>query len=168
MLQVFRSLPVAREVYPLGALPIACSNYQRDTIALGWEDRLKGRARRRSDGGVEFGTTLPRGLVLKQDDCLVLENPRIVVVVVEKAEPVFVIVPGSPEQWARFAYFIGNSHQPMMVSGSEIVCPDVLGMSQVLDYHEIPYAADVRTFTPITMNGEPLAVDHQHRPSGTQ
>ena len=167
MLQVFRSLPVAREVYPIGSLPAAVSNYPRDTVTLGWEERLKGRARRRSDGGIEFGTALARGLVLQQDDCLLLEDPRAVIVVVEKVEPVFVITPASPEEWARFAYFIGNSHQPMMVDGGAIVCPDVLGMTQVLDYHEIPYAAAVRAFTPITMNGEAFTAEHLHRPSET-
>jgi urease accessory protein UreE len=167
MLQVFRSLPVAREVYPIGALPALASNYARDTLTLGWEERLKGRARRRSDGGIEFGTTLPRGLVLRQGDCLVLDDPRAVIVIVEKAEPVCVITPASQEDWARFAYFIGNSHQPMMVAGGAIVCPDVLGMTQVLDYHQIPYTAAVRTFTPITMNGEAFTADHLH-PSQTR
>ena len=56
-----------------------------DTIALGWEDRLKTRGRRRSDEGLEFGTSLPRGTVLRAGDCLVIESARAIVEVVERS-----------------------------------------------------------------------------------
>ncbi len=40
---------------------------------------------------------------------------------------------------ALFAYHIGNSHQPVMIADDAIVCPDALGMEQVLTYHAIPF-----------------------------
>ena len=82
MLQVFRSLPVVYAVYRRDGLPAAAQGYGRDTITLGWEERLKGRGRRRSDGGVEFGTALPRGSALRDGDCFVLEGLSVVVTVV--------------------------------------------------------------------------------------
>jgi len=63
--------------------PAGLVEHPRDSITLGWEDRLKGRARRRTDGGVEFGTALPRGTVLREGDCLALENPRTEVVALD-------------------------------------------------------------------------------------
>jgi urease accessory protein UreE len=158
MLEVFRSLPVVRAVCAADLLPAAAQGYARDTLTLGWEDRLKARGRRRTDGGVEFGTTLPRGTVLRDGDCLVLEQDRLVVAVVALEEPVFLIEPTGPAEWGLFAYQIGNSHQPMMLTSREIVCPAVPGIEQVLTYHAIPYVHGVRAFTPVSQ-----ASDHQHR-----
>jgi urease accessory protein len=158
MLEVFRSLPVARAVCSVDALPAAVSAYARDTVTLGWEDRLKARGRRRSDGGLEFGTTLSRGTVLRDGDCLVLDPDRVVVVVVALEEPVFVIEPATPADFGLFAYHIGNSHQPLMLTPREIICPDVPGMEQVLTYHAIPYVRDLRRFTPVSQ-----VPDHGHR-----
>ena len=166
MLHVFRSLPVARETCRPEALPASSEPYRHDTVTLGWEERLKTRARRQSDGGFEFGTALQRGVTLRAGDCFVFDADRIRVEVVEAAEPVFVIEPASAEEWGLFAYFIGNSHQPMMLAGSAIVCPDVPGMDQVLGYHEIPYSRDRRAFTPISFAGDAAHASHRHAPLG--
>ena len=58
----------------------------------------------------------------------VLEVERLVVSGVERDEPVFVIEPRSPHEWGLFAYHIGNRHQPLMITGSALVCPDVPGV----------------------------------------
>ena len=69
------------------------------------------------------------------------------------------VEPRTPAEWGAYAYFIGNSHQPVMITDTTIVCPDVPGMAQVLAYHAIPFRpADMR-FTPIAMNA-----GHQHQP----
>ena len=68
----------------------------RDTITLGWEDRRRVRGQRRSDGGIVFGLSLPRGTVLRGGDCLVFDEAMTVVVVVERPEPVFLIEPRTP------------------------------------------------------------------------
>jgi urease accessory protein len=155
---VFRSLPIAKEIHRSDALTGAITRYARDTVTLGWEDRVKGRARRRSDLGFEFATTLARGTVLRQDDCFVFEVPRLVVCVMERPEPVFVIRPETRREWGLFAYHIGNSHQPVMIADDAIVCADGPGMEQVLTYHGIPFSRDVRPFTPVGQIPE-----HQHQ-----
>src|SRR5207249_6562471 len=94
-------------------LPESARQFARDSITLGWEDRTHVHGRRRTDSGVEFGTALPRGTVLRAGDCFVLEPQRLVVAVVERLEPVFVIEPQSSPEWALFAYHIGNRHQPV-------------------------------------------------------
>src|SRR6185503_16264789 len=121
---------VVRAICRADALPEGTGAYRRDTITLGWEERLKTRGRRRSDGGFEFGTTLARGTTLRDGDAFVLPEEMIVVVVVERPEAVFVIEPRMPAEWGLFAYCIGNSHQPLMFTAGAIVCPDVTGMEQ--------------------------------------
>ena len=109
-------LPVADAIYREETLPAGARTFSRDTIALGWEDRPKTRGRRRSAEGLEFGTSLPRGSVLRAGDCLVIEPARRVVQVVERLEPAFVVEPQTSGEWGLFAYHIGNGHQPLMLT----------------------------------------------------
>jgi len=159
MLHAFRSLPVVRVVHRAGTLPDSAGAYAHDSITLGWEERVRGRGRRKSDGGIEFGTALDRGTVLRGGDCLLLETLAIVVTVVERPEAVFVIEPGSASEWALYAYHIGNCHQPLMLTPEAIVCADLPGMEETLDYHRIPFSRRSQPFTPV-VDGAP----HTHQP----
>ena len=103
--------------------------------------------KRRSDGGVQFATALKRGTILAQDDCLVLPQLRLIVRVVEPAEPVLVVRPATPRDWALYAYQIGNSHQPIMLTDDALVCPDVPGVELLLQQHRMPYSRALRPFT---------------------
>jgi urease accessory protein len=141
-----------------GALPERARDYARDTVTLGWEDRAHVHGRRRTDRGVEFGLSLPRGTVVRGGDCLVLDGARLVVSVIERAEPAFVIEPQGPQQWALFAYHIGNRHQPMMVTDRGLVCPDVPGVEQLLRQLHVPYRRDRLPFTPV---GAPAGHHHE-------
>jgi urease accessory protein len=111
---------------------------------------VQGHARRRSDAGVEFALALPRGSVLRAGDCFVLDEERTVVTVVERPEPVFVIEPRSAQEWALYAYHIGNRHQPIMITDRALVCPDVPGVAQLLEQQHIPHAQAMLPFTPAT------------------
>jgi urease accessory protein len=145
----FATVPVADAVEREEQLA-ADGGYARDSITLGWEDRLKTRARRHSDGGFAFAVALPRGTILRDGDCFVLHAPPRVIVVRERTEPVFVVRPRSQGEWALWAYHIGNSHQPIMIADEAIVCPDLPGMEQVLTYHGIPFTRETRAFTPVS------------------
>ena len=129
-------------------LSLAVDGYARDTITLGWEERLHVRGRQRSDGGLVFGLSLPRGTILRGGDCLVLDEARTVIVVVERLEPVFLIEPRTPQEWGLYAYQIGNRHQPLMITERAIVCPDVAGVEQLLQQQHILFARATRPFTP--------------------
>jgi urease accessory protein UreE len=155
---MFKSLAVVTEVHREDALPAAARSYARDRVTLGWEERVKVRGRRTSDGGVEFGTALPRGTTLSQGDCLVLEQAATVVQVVEQREAVLIVRPRTPSEWGLFAYYIGNSHQPVMILDQDIVCADVPGMQQVLDQHAIPFSRATRPFTPVSLSPD----GHRH------
>jgi urease accessory protein UreE len=158
VLRLFRPLPIVEVVYRADALPESALGCRRDTMTLGWEDRLKARARRRSDSGLEFATALDRGTALRDGDFFVLADA--VVEVVERHEPVVVIEPRTPAEWGLFAYHIGNSHQPLMISERRLVCADTPGMREVLEYHGIPFSPAQQPFTPVGFNG-----GHQHRPA---
>ena len=159
MLQVFRALPTVVEVHRADALPARAAAYARDTMALGWEERLRARGRRKADGGTEFGTSLPRGTVLMDGDALVVDALSLVVTVIASEESVLVVRPATFAEWGLYGYHIGNSHQPLMLTADAIVCPDVPGMDQVLDQHGIPYAREARAFTPVSSMGD---ADHRH------
>jgi urease accessory protein len=155
VLQVFKALPVARGVVRRDVdVP---GDYAADTITMGWEDRMRARGRRTSDAGFGFGIALPRGTVLQAGDRLVFDTARTIVSIVERDEPVFVVTPSSLQEWALFAYHIGNNHQPLMVVGEGIVCPDVPGMEQLLLQHRMPFRRDLRPFTPVG-----VMPDHRH------
>src|SRR5262249_4956181 len=97
---------VVEQIHHEDALPPTARGYARDALRLGGEDRLRVRGRRRSDGGVTFGLSLPRGTILRGGDCLVLDDAKTVVVVVERPEPVFFLEPRTPQEWGLFAYHI--------------------------------------------------------------
>ena len=94
--------------------------------------------RRRSDGGVEFGTSLPRGTRAARRRLLrPRRRARIVVVVVERAGAgVRRSSRGRAPEWGLFAYHIGNRHQPLMITDRALVCPDVPGVEQLLQQHQ--------------------------------
>ena len=150
-------MTIIERVFSERELPDATRDFSRDTVTLGWEERTHAHGRRRSDGGVEFATSLPRGSVLRGGDCLVLEEERLVVSVIERPEAVFVIEPVSPPEWALFAYHIGNRHQPVMITDRALVCPDVPGVEPLLQQHRMPYVRATQPFTPAA-----TVAGHQH------
>src|SRR5438046_2610207 len=141
---------VVEHVYREADLRGSRRGWARDTLTLGWEERQHAHGRRTSDGGVAFGLSLPRGAGLRGGDCLVLEDARVIVAVVERPEPVFVIEPRSAQQWALYAYHIGNRHQPLMITDRTIVCPDIPGVEQLLQLQQISYTKSTLPFTPAT------------------
>jgi urease accessory protein len=150
-------MTIVERVYRDELLPANARGYARDTVTLGWEDRTHVHGRRRSDRGVEFGTALPRGTVLRAGDLLVLDAERLIVAIVERPESVFVVEPKTPHEWGLFAYHIGNRHQPLMITDGALVCPDLPGVEQLLQQHRMPYTRATMAFTPAA-----TVAGHQH------
>jgi urease accessory protein len=148
---------IVERVYAESDLPEHARAYARDTVSLGWEQRTHVHGRRTTDRGVEFGTSLPRGTVLRAGDLFVLDEARLVVAVVERPDAVFVITPRSDAEWGLFAYHIGNRHQPLMITDAALVCPDIPGVEQLLTQYRMPFTRTMRPFTPVT-----TAAGHHH------
>ena len=151
------NLVIVDRVYTEANLPDHARSYGRDTITLGWEARTHVHGRRTTDSGIEFGSSLPRGTVLRAGDCFVLDEERTVIVVAERPEPVFLVEPQDAAESALFAYHIGNRHQPLMIENGTLVCPDAPGVEQLLQQHRMPYRRAIRPFTPVASTA-----GHQH------
>jgi urease accessory protein UreE len=52
------------------------------------------------------------------------------------------------QQWGLYSYHVGNRHQPVMITKTEIVRPDVGGVEQLLEQQDIPFARATLAFTP--------------------
>src|SRR5437773_12140108 len=109
-------MTVVERIYREPELPGGARSYDRDTITLGWEERTHAHGRRRTDGGVEFGTSLPRATVLNDGDCLLLGRERLVVSVLERAEPVVLIEPRDASERALTSHHLANLHQSVMIT----------------------------------------------------
>jgi len=121
--------------------------YHHDTLTLTFDDRRRGHGRRRSDGGIEFAISLPAGAVLKEGDCFVLPAEQTIVAVREAAEAVYVVWPRTPQQWAFYAYHVGNRHQQVMIGETELVFLQNPAVRSLLEQLNIPFESDMRPFT---------------------
>jgi urease accessory protein len=123
-------------------------SYRRDVLTLKWEERRQGHSRRRSDAGLEFAISLPGGTILKAGDSMILEPERTIVRVQEAPEPVFIVQPKTPQDWAYYAYHVGNRHQEVMIGKTELIFlqnPAVRSLLEQLHAHfeigELPFTA---------------------------
>jgi urease accessory protein len=131
--------------------------YRRDTLTLTWQDRRQGHGRRQSDGGLEFAISLPNGTVLKGGDCMVLEPEKTIVKVNEASEPVYIVRPKTPQDWAFFAYHVGNRHQEVMIVQSELIFLQNPAVRSLLEQLHAHFETGERPFTAALVN-----VDHFH------
>ena len=134
-------------------------DYRWTTITLPFEDRQKTHGRRRSDDGLEFAISLEPGLTLADGDCLLLDEQQIVVVVREAAEAVYVVRPQTEQEWAYYAYQIGNRHQKLMVGDQELVCLQDPAVRSLFEQMHVEYTEDRRPFTPATVAS---SLPHSH------
>src|SRR5204863_9640696 len=111
------------------------------------EERRQGHGRRTSDSGIEFAISLPDGVVLKGGDCFLLENEKTVVAVKEAVQSVYVIRPKTPQEWAYYAYHVGNRHQSVMIGESELIFLENPAVRSLLDQLHVHYTTDSRPFT---------------------
>ena len=144
-------MTVVEHVVREDALQGAPADYRRTTITLTLEDRQKTHGRRRSDDGLEFAISLEPGLTLADGDCLLLAEERVVVVVREADEPVYVVRPRSEQEWAYYAYQVGNRHQKLMISDQELVCLQDPAVQSLFEQLHVEYSQDKRPFTPATV-----------------
>jgi urease accessory protein len=131
--------------------------YQRDTLTLKWEERRQGHGKRRTDSGLEFAISLPGGTILKADDCLVLDPEKTIVRVREAPEPVYIVRPKTPHDWAYYAYHVGNRHQQVMIGETELVFLQNPAVRSLLEQLHVHFESDERPFTAALAN-----VGHAH------
>jgi urease accessory protein len=150
-------MTIVEEIRPVVKLGPDYAAYKRDKITLTWDDRRQGHGRRQSDSGVEFAISLPAGTILKNGDCFILDLERTIVAVEEAVEPVLVIRPKTSQEWAYYAYQVGNRHQSVMIGESELIFLQNPAVRSLLDQLHVPYSTDARPFTAALAN-----IGHSH------
>ena len=150
-------MTIVEHVLPASELGSEYSAYKRDTITLAWDDRRQGHGRRTSNTGIEFAISLPAGRVLKDGDSFVLDPEKTIVVVQEAVEPVYVIRPKTSQEWAYYAYHIGNRHQSVMIGESELIFLQNPAVKSLLEQLHVRYTSDARPFTAALAN-----IGHSH------
>lgn len=147
---LFRSVPLAESVLDVQRLPAGLAGHPRDSVVLGWSERMSLRGRWTTEGGVEFGASLPRGTVLAEGQALAIDHPPLLILVRAKLEPVLVAHPASTGQAVLWAYQLGNAHLPLMLEAGFLICLDERGVDEVFAFHAIPFSRDTRAFTPVS------------------
>src|SRR5262245_44482740 len=132
-------MTVVERTHSESEIPPACAGYRRDTLTLKWEDRRRGHGKRRSDQGLEFAISLPGGTTLKEGDCLIVDDEWTIVRIVEGAEPVYIVRPQSPQEWAYYAYHVGNRHQQVMIGDTELIFPQTPAVRSLLEQLRVPF-----------------------------
>jgi urease accessory protein len=145
-------MTIVEQVTPATSLAPEHMSYRQDTLSLTWEERRRGHGKRQSDSGLSFAISLPGGTVLKENDCLVLESERTVVRIREAPEPVYIVRPKSPREWAFYAYHVGNRHQPVMIGETELIFLQGPAVRSLLEQLQVPYETAERPFTAALAN----------------
>src|SRR5947209_6027265 len=145
-------MTVVEHITPATDIGSRYENYHRDTLTLKWEERRQGHGRRRSDAGLEFAISLPDGTVLKGGDCMILESERTIVRIQEAPEPVYVVRPKTPQDWAYYAYHVGNRHQQVMIGDTELIFLQNPAVRSLLEQLHAHFETGERPFTAALVN----------------
>lgn len=94
----------------------------------------------------EFGFELEHPLAHGD---LVWENDYGYYMIQQAPEAVLVITSHEITVTAALAWSIGNLHQPLQISGHELIVPDDPAVRQLCQQQEIAFAAEHRVFQPI-------------------
>ena len=132
-------------------------DYRWDALTLTWEERRQGHGRRTSDAGLEFAISLPAGRILKGGDCMIIEPERTIVKINEAFEPVYVVLPKTPQDWAYYAYHVGNRHQEVMIGETELIFLQNPAVRSLLEQLHTHFETGKRPFTAAL-----ASVDHSH------
>ena len=133
------------------------SRYRHETLTLTWEQRRQGHGRRTTDAGLEFAVSLPHGTVLKGGDLMILEAEQAIVRIQETPEPVYIVRPKTSQDWAYYAYHVGNRHQEVMIGESELIFLQNPAVRSLLEQLHVHFETSQRPFTAALVN-----VGHSH------
>jgi urease accessory protein UreE len=70
---------------------------------------------------------------------------------------VYVIRPKTPQDWAYYAYHVGNRHQPVMIGETELIFPETPAVRSLLEQLHADYSSDARAF-----NAAVVGHSHSH------
>jgi urease accessory protein len=150
-------MTIAERVYSEIEIGPSFKDYRHDILSLTWEERRQGHGKRRSMSGFEFAISLPSGTILKQGDLFILEPDRTIVTVHETPEPVYIVRPKTSQEWAFYAYHVGNRHQQVMIGQTELIFLQNPAVRSLLEQLHVHFDLAERPFTAALAN-----VGHSH------
>jgi urease accessory protein UreE len=145
-------MTIVERIHSADEVAAECVGFRRDSLTLTFEDRQRGHGKRKSDSGVEFAISLPSGTILKNGDGLVLAPEQTVVLIKEAAEAVYVVNPRTSQEWAYYAYHVGNRHQLVMIGENELVFLQNPAVRSLLEQLRVQFHTDTRPFTAALAN----------------
>jgi urease accessory protein len=145
-------MTIVENIVPTAEIGSQYDDYDHDTLVLRWEERRQGHGKRVSKAGREFAVSLPNGIVLKGGDGMVLQPERTIVIVEEAAEPVYIVRPKTPQDWAYYAYHVGNRHQQVMIGETELIFLQNPAVRSVLEQLRASFETGERPFTAALVN----------------
>src|SRR5207245_1432752 len=148
----FEIMTVVEQIVPVENISPRYDGYRRETLTLTWDERRQGHGKRRSDAGLEFAISLPDGTVLKGGDCMILESERTIVRIQEAPQPVYVVRPKTPQDWAYYAYHVGNRHQEVMIGDTELIFLQNPAVRSLLEQLHAHFETGERPFTAALVN----------------
>jgi len=107
---------------------------------------LKRRWRGLAADGVEFGFDLEQRL---PHGAVIFQTPENDYIVLQQAEPVYVMQPASPDQAALIGWMIGNLHLPVEITGGKIRALHDPAVRQLLERERWPYTEETVIFQPL-------------------
>ena len=94
---------------------------------------------------------------MKGGDCLVLEAEQTLVTIKEATEAVYIVRPKTSQEWAYYAYHVGNRHQQVMIGESELIFLQNPAVRSLLEQLHVHFEMDQRPFTAALAN-----IGHSH------
>lgn len=142
------SLTIVRQALSPATVPD-----QRIAISADRWQLAKTRWRAQAVDGRDFGFEL--AAPLRHGDVVFADDSR-AYVIDQKTEPVLVVHAHGHDS-ASLGWAVGNLHQPLQVSGHDLVVPDDPALRQLFNQQNIPFREDVRRFEPLR-----AVIGHHH------
>ena len=138
---------IIEEIHSLQTALAEYPDFLQDTLTLGWEERRKMHSKHTTDQGVPFAISLPLGSRIEKGQCLVAKEKKLLISVEEAVENVVILSPQTSQEFAYLAYQIGNRHQALMITETELICLAEHAVMHLLSQLDIPYTKGQRSFS---------------------
>ena len=83
---------------------------------------------------------------------MILEPERTIVRISEALEPVYIVRPKTAQDWAYYAYHVGNRHQEVMIGETELIFLQNPAVRSLLDQLHAHFETGIRPFTAALVN----------------
>ena len=139
------------------------------TATLDLDRRNRRRIKLTDDAGMPFLLDLPKAVVLRQGDGLLLDDGGHIRIL-EAPEPVVDAQAGSAAATARLAWHLGNRHLPVQIldtgairfRADGVIEAMVEGLGATVHRHDAPFTPEAGAYAEASVQGDGHAHSHDH------